>query len=224
MSKIIYTVLFGNYEELKEPLGITPGWEYICLTDQYLKSNVWNIINRGSLLTTNYLITSAARWNKILGFKEFKQSIYIDASFTINCNLDDFWAKHFISPMTVIPHPIRNCVYEEVQACIRNKRGDYSRLPEQMDKYHAEGLPPHNGLIQSGILLRENTEQVKEFCDLWWDQIKLSTRDQVGFAYAEWKMPGVANRTKYPFDYRTSQEFIYKPHFNRRNASTHRSN
>jgi hypothetical protein len=64
--------------------------------------------------------------------------------------------------------------------------------------------------------MRENTKEVVELCDLWLSQLKWSYRDQIGFAYAEWKMPGIAHRMKEPIDYRVSQEFVFKTHFNRR--------
>ena len=42
--KVCYTVLFGDYEELKEPTIISDGWRYVCFTDQPLKSDVWEIV------------------------------------------------------------------------------------------------------------------------------------------------------------------------------------
>ena len=41
--KVIYTAIFGDYDTLKEPLVITPGWKYICYTDQDFESKVWEI-------------------------------------------------------------------------------------------------------------------------------------------------------------------------------------
>ena len=206
----MYTAIFGQYEELKEPLVITPGWRYICYTDQPFESKVWEI-------RTGYNEMTAIRYCrhlKILGFSFYEKSIWIDGSFQINCDLNEFWANKFTSPMTVIQHPMRNCVYEEAATCQRNGRGDVNDIARQIGKYSNEGLPFNNGLIQSGIIMRENTAQVRQFCDLWWDQINLSTRDQIGFAYAEWKM-GI----KWPriqMDYRTSNDFIFKTHYHRR--------
>lgn len=206
--RIIYTALFSRYEELKEPTVITPGWRYICLTDQPLQSDVWEIHHFANVDNPVKL----AREKKILG--GFGSHIWIDASFKINCDLNEFWDKHFISPFTVVQHPLRNCVYSEFTACIDNKRADYRSLVEQRELFLKNKVPVNNGLIQSGILLRENTPAVKEFCNLWWDQIKLSTRDQIGFAYAEWKL-GI----KWPrivMDYRNNENFIFKTHFKRR--------
>lgn len=93
MNKIIYTVIFGPYEELKEPLVITPDWRYICFTDQPFMSTTWEVRRIDA-------------WpDKRMHSREYKinfdryidayQSIYIDGSFQINCDLNQWWAKHF---------------------------------------------------------------------------------------------------------------------------------
>jgi len=210
MNKVIYTAIFGPYEELKEPKVITPGWQYICFTDQDFKSDVWQIFRphkTGDVrLARNY---------KIQRYYEYDRNIWIDGSFIINCNLDDFWDKYFISPFTVFNHPIRDCVYEECQVCIMNKRAPEIDIAQQMDFLHQERVRLHGGLIQSGILMRENTPEVEAFCSLWWEQIKRSTRDQIGFAYCEHRMPGVAQHSPHPFDYRRNEYFTYKPHYHK---------
>jgi hypothetical protein len=210
-DKIIFTALFGNYEELKEPTFITPGWKYICFTDQEIESINWAIIQSQYKEKTEDA-RSVARWFKIMK-QEGDQSIWIDASFQINCNLDDFWNEHFKAPFTAINHPVRNCMYKEAWACMKRKLGG-TDVVKQMERYRDEGLPEKNGLISSGILLRNNSEQTKEFCDLWWKQVLSgSIRDQIGFAYAAWKMPIV---NYFDYDYRVRQEFIYSKHYHNR--------
>lgn len=208
---VIYTAIFGDYEELKEPRIITPGWRYICYTDQPFKSKVWEIYRA---FNDNKENSYESRNIKINWVDQFNKSIWIDGSFTINCDLNEFWEKNFVSPFTVVQHPIRNCWFQESLISINHNRGNAEEVMNQQQKYLDEGLPMGSGLIQSGILLRENTKEVREFCDIWWQQIKLSTRDQIGFAYSEWKL-GI----KWPriqMDYRTSKDFIFKTHKHRR--------
>ncbi len=207
--KVIYTAIFGRYEELKEPALITQGWDYYCFTDQPMKSNCWRIISLDK--ADNPILK--AREIKISWLPESEKSLWVDGSFIINCNLDEWWNKHFLSPMTVIKHPVRDCYYAEAVRIASTRQG-YENALIQAEKYKLAGVPLHSGLIQSGILMRENTSEVREFCSLWWEQIKLSTRDQIGFAYAEWKLDRKWPRIRY--DYRTGQEFIYKTHYHKR--------
>lgn len=211
-EKIIYTALFGPYEDLKEPAVITPGWKYVCFTDQEFKSEVWKII-QSNYEEKEQDRQSVSRWFKIMKFEGF-QSIWIDASFQINTNLDDFWNKHYKGGITAPRHPVRACAYREAQICMRRDL-DGKNVEKQINRYTNEGMPMNAGLISSGILMRDNSEPVKEFCDLWWNQIvNGSVRDQIGFAYCDWKMPGVAHAFNY--DYRVRNEFIYSKHFHNR--------
>lgn len=202
----IYTTIFGNYEELKIPKKITPGWDYVCFTDQPIKSRVWKIIKE----TPDDPVLSA-RNRKIN--TPFDKSIWIDASLRITCDLNQFWDEHFVSPMTVVRHPWRTCVYKEIAACIANKRANEDDLLRQ-EKEYRKTVPENNGLIASGILLRENTQEVKEFCELWWEQIKLSTRDQIGFAYTEFTLNKYWPRID--LDYRSNKYFKFTTHYKRR--------
>jgi hypothetical protein len=204
----IYTAIFGRYEELKEPTIITPNWNYVCYTDQDFKSDVWEIRKTDPGEASPLL---NARRLKILGTGG---EMWIDGSFRIDTDLNWFWEKHFTPPFTVVQHPMRNCVYQEISKCIVNNRARRSDLIRQKNKYYREGLPKDNGLIQSGILMRLDTPEVVKFCSLWWDQLHLSVRDQIGFAYAEWKL-GI----KWPrihIDYRRNIYFKFKTHFDRR--------
>lgn len=206
----VYTAIIGPYETLKEPLIITPGWTYLCFTDQDFVSKNWEI--RKIEPTMGNRLT--ARLIKIMAhsfvFDDF--SMWVDGSFQINCDLDKWVAEHFQSPMTCIKHPIRTCVYEEAEACLKNKRGGTENLKQQVSYYRDQMLPPYNGLIQSGILMRENTKQVRDFCRVWFNQVVMwSMRDQVAFAFAAFKNPIASYMT---YDYRTGKDFIFKSHYN----------
>jgi len=222
MKKLIYTAIFGPYEELKTPIIITEGWDYICFTDQPLVSKVWKIVR----MAKDKSDTLMARQVKIIPPLDYDISIWIDGAFTINCDLNKFWEQFFIEPFTVFNHPIRNCVYKECQVCIMNKRAPEMDIASHMDFLHQEKIPANNGLIQSGVLLRRHTKEVIAFCEFWHLQIRRSTRDQIGFAYCEHKMQGIAKHSGYPFDYRRNDFFKYKPHYNRRKkyVTTYRNN
>lgn len=209
-KKVVYTAMFGKYEELKEPTIVTPGWEYVCFSDTECYSNVWSI-NKAMWNETNP--QHRAREYKLNAFFG-EQSIWLDASFQINCNLDDFWNKHYKDGITAPRHPVRACAYREAQICMRRDL-DGKNVHKQINRYTSEGMPMNAGLISSGILMRDNSQQVKDFCALWWEQIlNGSLRDQIGFAYCDWKMPGVAHTFNY--DYRVRQEFIYQKHYHNR--------
>lgn len=209
--RIIYTVIFGPYEELKRPMVITPGWQYICFTDQDFISDVWQIVK-------------VETWpDKRMHSREYKinfhryidaeESIYIDGSFQINCNLDDWWKKRFRGPATFVSHPRRNCVFEEIRTCIKRKRCDETKLRRQ-EKAYKGIVPPRRGVIQSGLMMRQRTQEVIALMEEWWDELqKYSTRDQISMAY-------VARNKRLNtivWNYAKAKEFIFLTHYNRRN-------
>lgn len=212
MDKVIYTAIFGPYDDLKEPRVITPGWRYLCFTDQNLKSKNWEIIKRPILPEG---ATRTARYYKIMFHRHIEEefSIWIDASFQINVDLNEWWTR-FKQPVTCIQHPVRNCVYKEVNVCLSRNIDAPGPLMKQKKNYNEAGLPARNGLIASGILMRKLNQSSIDLCDLWYQQLQLySSRDQIAFAYASWRMPV---HHVIEWDYRTGQEFIYVKHLHKR--------
>lgn len=212
---VCYTAIFSAYDDLKEPEIVTPGWSYVCFTDQdNLTSNVWTIVKvdllpQGAQRTARYykLMYHRHLWNA--------RSIWIDASFIINCNLDQFWQKNFIAPFSAPSHPLRDCVYLEADACIKNKRDDESIMRNQVSKYLELGIPQRNGMISSGVLMRDMSEEVVTFCSQWWEELdKNSVRDQISFAKVAFDNPNVIH----PFfwDYRHNTDLTFTTHLNKR--------
>lgn len=207
----IYTAIFGDYDDLKEPFVINDGWRHICFTDQDLESNVWEI--RKVPVIENLDASKTARWYKINFHKVIDDpySIWIDATFFINCNLDQWWEERFIQPFGTIYHPFDDCIYKDARSCIEGGKGDRNKLIQQQDLYRHLGIKKNSGLISSGILMRENTMAVKRLCTTWWQQVEAwSNRDQVAFGYAQHKHPGVHTSTRW--DYTKETEFIHIAH------------
>lgn len=210
--KTVYTAIFGPYDDLKAPFFKSQSWRYICFTDQDIKSDVWEIVN---VPLINNDPAKTARYYKINFHKhiETEFSMWIDATFFINIDLNRWW-RRFQLPMTVINHPFDNCVYTDLKSCIGAGKGDFFTLIKQVQDYRNEGLPENNGLISSGILMRQNAKEVQRFCELWWKQVERYTqRDQPGFGYAAWKMPGVFN--SFNWNYTVATEFIHIPHLHK---------
>lgn len=204
-----YTSIFGNYDDLKLPLVITPGWKYICFTDQPLVSDVWEIVQcpiwGGGPRRTSKLYK--VMFHK---FIDDEVSLYMDASFVINCNLDE-WMKRFKAPFTLMKHPRRRCVYQEALTCIKNQRDRPEAIQAHIQKYRRMRLPKNNGMAATGIMMRRRCEQTIKFAELWMDELmKGCKRDQISWAYAHWKFPGLCHFTDY--DYRFGTDFLHVPH------------
>ncbi len=208
----VYTALFSDYEKLKEPQVYTPDWNYICYTDQPFKSNIWEI---KKIPATNP--RREARRIKALFhmFIDDPFSLWIDGSFIINCDLNEFWNKYFTAPFSAPVHPTRKCVYEEIRTVLNAKRGGSDYIVAQREKYKSLNVPENNGLITSGVLLRQNTVECRKLCEEWWHETDTySLRDQVSFAKVSLNNP---NFHTFKWDYRFGREFIYVQHNHKSN-------
>ena len=194
MKKCVYCSITGNYDNLHEPTIITPGWDYICFTNNSkMKSKCWDIrfINDDKNIGNKKL--SRKFWRLPHRYlEEYDLSISMGGFGYPNCNLDDF-IKNFLPvdkriDMVVHDRKIRKGVYHEASKCIAKKKDDPKIINQQMDFYKKEGLPDDTGIISCGIIIQKHNDNVKKHCEKWWEQIKKwSYRDQLSFTYVLWK-------------------------------------
>ncbi len=212
MIPVCYTCIFSNYEELKQPRVITPGWQYICFTDQPLTSKVWEV--RHVPVPEGIPPNRWARYFKIMEWVDWEQSIWIDASFIIDTDLNEWWKTYCLKPFSAPTHPLRNDIHDEILACIIGNRGEKTELQCQEAAYRNEKLQRNKGIITSGLLMRQNVPEVVKLCEAWYNELQLhSSRDQVAFAKVSM---GVDCVHTYQWDYRKEKDFIYWHHFGRR--------
>jgi hypothetical protein len=193
MRKVIYTCITDKHDVLKEPMVKTEGWDYVCFTDEDLdyKGDTWKIIKIG--LTDDRI--RHQRKKKIFNeyiFDTYDLSVWCDGSMYINCDLDKF-IKPFLDSETdlaIMKHPAQTCIVGEARGILMLKKDKQDILEKQINDYFAEGYPKNYGVVASGVIIRKHTDDVVEFCKLWYEQIKkYSLRDQMSFGYALWKKP-----------------------------------
>lgn len=212
MRRAIYTAITGEYDTLKDPQIITPGWEYICFTNnKNLRSDFWKVKLVNDSRLSNVKL---ARKIKILShqyLKGYDLTIWHDASMVINCNLKSFTSVFHKKDITIMKHPHRGCIYEEARACIKMGKDKREVILKQIEKYRNEGYPEKNGLVGSGIIIRNNNSRVNALMNDWWSEVEnFSHRDQLSFNYALNNHPEVNCRV-IPF-FITRTKFILKKH------------
>lgn len=199
---VVYTAIFGDYEGLV-PQCKVKGVDFICFTDTKRRAVYpWKIQN---ISTNQTNPTRAAREIKILPhnyLSAYDQSVWVDANFLLRNQCISFIKEKLKdADLWVFDHNQTktdpwNCIYQE-EVELRKMyeergkiRDDLNLMKKQIDRYRAEGYPANNGLISSGVLLRNHHESnVIELMEKWWDEIvKGSKRDQLSFNYSAWKL------------------------------------
>ena len=196
-KKVIYTCITGNYEPLDDPFVISPGYDYICFTNSpSIKSNIWKLRPIPKELD-GLSEVKKQRCIKINAHKylpEYDFSIWVDGSVKLKKDVNEFVNKNCKDAVVFIPtHPQRQCIYDEMNACIRMKKDTEANIKPQREKYLKENFPKHYGLVQSNIMMRcHNNPDCIRLMETWWQEVKnYSHRDQLSFDYARWKNPDV---------------------------------
>jgi len=184
MKKVIYTVLLGNYK-LNEPQFLNKDWKLICFTDQNIKSKNWEIIKviGGKKKSREIKIRSDQ-------FFDYDICLYLDAKFTIKCDINKFVKENLKTDFCLMKHNKRSCLYDEGRFCIKIGKDKKEIIEDQLNFYRSEGMPEKFGLFAPGIMIKRNTKEVNNFMKKWYEQIKkYSYRDIISFSYVLWKNP-----------------------------------
>lgn len=200
MNKIVvYTAIFGAYDGLL-PQKKFKGVDYVCFTDQPFKSKIWEIRKREGPFEDP---TRNSRQIKILPHRflpDYEISVFMDGNFLLLKDPGELIRKKLSGvDMLIYDHQqttdTRNCLYQEYEAILKlaEKTGkvkdDPILMKSQIERYRREGYPENNGLISSGVLIRNHhANDVKDAMELWWKELAAgSKRDQLSFNYAAWK-------------------------------------
>ena len=193
--KVVYTCISGNYDILREPTIVTPGWEYICFTDQNITSKTWKIMPLPKEIVDDKSLTQVKRQRivKIQPWRfigDCEVCVWADANLTICCDLDEFVCSVGTEvSLASIQHPQRKDIYEESKAIVRYKKDVMPNLQPMLDIYKEAGYPEKSGLHETNVIIRKKTADVQKVMDMWEELLrKYSHRDQMSFDYVLWKL------------------------------------
>jgi hypothetical protein len=188
---VVYTAIFNNYDTLKEPLCKSSEIDYVCFTDNYkLKSKIWRIIYYNN---TKLSASLNNRYLKILGpyneLKDYDYSIYIDGSILIKKDLSILFLKNIENPLVNFKHPQRNCLYDEIEQCLVERRGNIQGLYRQALYYLKMEMPYNYQLSDNKVFLRNHhSDIIRKVMFEWWEEVqRFSGRDQVCLPYILWR-------------------------------------
>ena len=119
MKKVIFTAIFGGYDQLPDHQYKPEGWDFICFTDSDIQSNVWDIKKVPAIYEDP---TRNARKYKVLPhrwFPDYDYSLWIDGNILVRENvnklIDDYLSNTNIAVHDHNQNKLdpRDCVYKE---------------------------------------------------------------------------------------------------------------
>lgn len=189
---------------------------YVCFTDSLTEQEGldlgWEILPPLWRHEKDHRRTS--RWHKVNSHRCFDNPLVLwhDATHQLCVNPWEIVDKHLgASHVASFKHPQRDCVYDELQACLHLKKDDPTVMAMQVNRYRMMGYPAHHGLLETTLTLRRNELVTRRFNDLWWREIvEGSVRDQLSVGYALWKSE--ARVAIVPGSRTTCKYFNFTPH------------
>lgn len=188
---IVYTVITQGKNTLHTPYH-NPDWDYVCFTDdeKILKNNnIWTL----RLLKCPEL--PGRRCSKVpkilpqLYINEYEYQIYLDGSVHLIIDPELLIETLGNNDIALFRHCMRDCIYEEAAEVLKLNRDYKEDVNRAIEKYKLEGYPKNNGLVDAKVIVRKNTDKVRNFNDSWWKIFKsYSQRDQLSFNYVAWKL------------------------------------
>jgi hypothetical protein len=187
---VIYTALFGGYDQLRDPSFVDPGCDYVCFTDDPgLASKVWDV----RVVASERDAQSANRHCKFfpsLYLPEYRASMYVDSNLelrgalaaTVRSSLEG-------AAMSCARHPLRQCVYDEIACCQREGKITQAQSLALVAEFEAAGYPRKAGLYENNIIVRaHDSTEVASLMQDWWAMYERGPRrDQLSLNYLAWR-------------------------------------
>ena len=192
MPAIIYTVITGSYDSIKQPRVIETGVEYILFTNnrEIREAGVWKVVQIPSEEWTG----RTARENNILLSRKVKMlphkylpegaewSLYIDADMVIKRPLTELLNNlHSKTLFAAFRHSYCKSVQDEIADLLAKNMVQPEQVKEQWQKYKEWGFRDDLGISENGLLIRKhNNQYIQSLMQLWWSEYQQGClRDQV---------------------------------------------
>lgn len=196
-NKIVcYTCITGNYDQLRVPsVPQSSDVDFVCFTDDSrLQSDFWSL----KPIPDDLSLLSNVKQQRVIKIcphrylRNYQYSIWVDGNLEIIGNIRRLVDEYDLSKFDLFVrlHPKRNCIYDEAEEVVRQKKDLTQKVPIQISKYKSEEYPAHIGMVESNVLLRNHMTTQCQIFDNYWaaELLRYSHRDQLSFNYICWKL------------------------------------
>ncbi len=191
---VVYTCLFGEGAQVKEPIYKNAFWDYICFTDQKTKwgkkEGVWLFLEPkggenwdSNLLTDYYMINS----HKV--FPDYDFSIWIDPQMHIVGELEQWYEDYGKSAsFLAFPDSRSDSIYNIISTNLKEDDRNITNR-KKIYRYRKEGYPERHGLIDFRCIYKNHRDEIlcKVLEDWWKEVVQETVFGKYGFNYAAWK-------------------------------------
>lgn len=189
----VFTAITGGYERPLVHETLDPWADYVLFSDGEMShSGCWQVrqLSRttGDPLLDARLVKASA--DKL--FPDADIAMWIDGNVLVRRSLQPYRSlveNNPGHPVFGIPHPVRECPYEEAEKVISAGKAPVEAVRRQMERYREEGFPPNQGLIETNFLIFNlRHPEISRLLEAWRQELIQETqRDQLSLNYVLWK-------------------------------------
>lgn len=210
MRMAVYSAIYGGYDRPKPVFNV--GADCVLFTDDPdLDAPGWQVRYEPlGWISTPMLRAKYWKTHPDVALPGVDLSVWIDGSiipkprFAANCR--DAAAKVDVA---FTPHPLRNCIYTELDASRLPKYEPHAVMERQVNYYRKAGHPERWGLFASGVMVRRHHRRVLQVMQDWWvENTTWSWQDQLSLPFVVRRHPEVAWDTTLPW----AQWWDYQEH------------
>ena len=169
---VVYSSVSGGYDQLLDHEVWANGIDHRMISDRPISDpKKWSIsvLQNRSNSTVRF-----ARYVKTDPYKycsDHNLAIWIDANVLIRTDISKYFELSHAypdTPLFLIDHPERRCVFDEAEAVVAAKKDTPERVKEQMERYKKEGMPRNLGLIETNLMvINLRHTATRPFFELW---------------------------------------------------------
>lgn len=193
-TKVIYTSLVGNYDELPQPRVIKDDYDFICFTDDICKDSigVWKVKPIPYDCKNNL---RKSRYVKLLPHRvlnDYEVSVWMDANIQIINERFYYIIDKLVAndvKIAQLPHLLSNSVYTEIRNAFYGGKVKAKEAIKQYKHLKEMGFPDESGLFENNVIFRRHkNKDVENISEDWWNEYcNYSERDQFSLMYIYWK-------------------------------------
>jgi len=191
---IVYTAIANKYDFLARAPRVLDA-SFILYTDEppfYRKEKGWLKL---PLPKTSDDPTRNCRHVKInppLLVQKQRYSLWVDANIKLKFPHIEELIQEFIhskAEIATFRHPLRNCIYQEAEACKFLERDTSDLIDQTVAHLKSMNYPKNHGLAETGVIFRDHhSTAVQEHAKVWNELLEnFSKRDQLSFNFAAWQ-------------------------------------
>lgn len=191
---VIYTVVVGGYDEIRQPAEVDDRFDYVLFSDERVGEyvGVWQVRAIPFEGTTPFLLSRYVKCLPAKVLAEYEASLYVDANVRI---LTSWVYNRFVELVgrgvewAGVRHPDQQCVYDEMCAIVQLRWVLDSEVAGWYGKIKNDGFPGKYGLYENNVIFRCHTKTVERVGELWWWTLEIDCkRDQFSLMYTLWRV------------------------------------